>query len=150
MTTIAYKQGVLAGDTMVSFGGTKCPGEQRKVHRLRNGCLFGWAGLLEQAAVLRKAVEAGERDNPPKLKDLHALLVEPDGKVWMYEGVNWFPSKQPYSAYGTGHDFALAVMAFGGSAKDAVRVAIKLDKSSGGRVQWVSFREKKDDGRAAG
>jgi ATP-dependent protease HslVU (ClpYQ) peptidase subunit len=142
MTTLAYKQGVLAGDTLVTYGDAKLPGHERKVHKLRNGCLFGAAGIAAQIDILKEAVQKGQFDNPPMLKEVDALLVHPSGQCETYERGRWCQTNAPYAALGSGHDFAMAVMAFGGSAKDAVRIAIKLDKGSGGKVQSVSIKQK--------
>lgn len=139
MTSIAYKDGMMAGDSRVTFDNTVLPDTGRKVHRLRNGCLFGAAGSAEEIEKLKRTVMRNE--DPPKSKDVSALKVDPDGTIWCYEGEIWSKVRTPFAALGSGTIAALAAMYAGADAKEAVKIAIKLDTHSGGRVNVVRLRE---------
>lgn len=136
MTTIAYRDGVLAGDTLASVGDTKIPGRCRKVWRLRDGRLFGGAGKAEELRSLKKLMMA-HKEGPlpcPKLKACEAILVMPGGQVLVYEGAVWEPEEAPYHALGSGFGYALTAMWLGHDAVIAVKAGIHFDKGSGGGV----------------
>jgi ATP-dependent protease HslVU (ClpYQ) peptidase subunit len=134
MTTIAYKDGELAGDGRITEDGTVITDKQRKVHRLRDGRLVGWAGSLAGSKRFLKAL----RDNPdtlPELKlDVNAIVIARNGKVSLFEENTWMELKQPHYAYGSGSLIALGAMDAGASATEAVRIAARRDTGSGGRV----------------
>ncbi len=142
MTTIAYFAGVLAGDTLLTSGSTKLPEVARKVFRLRDGRLFGSSGNSEDGLVV---LDALREDKPtPKTKGTMALLVYPDGRLEFYEGKRWSRvCGADYIALGQGAAYALGAMAHGATAEEAVRIGMKFDTHSGGKVQSVSLHRKK-------
>jgi ATP-dependent protease HslVU (ClpYQ) peptidase subunit len=76
----------------------------------------------------------------PKLQDISALHLRVDGSLWEYEGEAWVKQDTGYYATGSGSPYAFAAMDAGASAKDAVRIAIKRDANSGGRVQSLRLK----------
>ena len=66
------------------------------------------------------------------------LVISDDGKALAYEDDLKSPItvEAPY-AFGTGGDFALAAMALGASAAEAVKVAEELDIYTGGTVHVI-------------
>lgn len=137
MTTVAYRAGVIAGD------GRETDVDKRdnafvlrdsvvKVHRLKDGSLFGCGGSSEDEARLLAALQ--NNHSLPKLEDISALRIDHAGRIWLYEGVLWQPVKEKYYAVGSGAGFALAAMDAGASAIQAVRIGIKRDPFSGGTV----------------
>lgn len=138
MTTIAYRDGIMAGDSRATQGGTVMTNTQKKVFRTKDGCLFGYAGDREQGERLKQAIKAGKA--APKLDNINALLVTPDGKMRFYEGQVWVEMKDPYTATGSGAPHALTAMDCGLGAVDAVRKACLRDPNSGGKVQSVELK----------
>jgi hypothetical protein len=48
VTTLAYRDGIMAGDTLVADDEVRFPCHERKVHKLRDGSLIGLCGDLAQ------------------------------------------------------------------------------------------------------
>jgi 20S proteasome alpha/beta subunit len=140
VTTIAYRDGVLAGDTRVCVGDSVYTDRQRKVWRLRDGRLFGWAGAVEKAEIMRRHLLG--KGEAPVDQNLSCIIVEPSGAIRMHEGAIWVKQAGPYVALGTGQTAALAAMDAGASAIEAVRIGIKRDANSGGRVMSVKLQTK--------
>jgi ATP-dependent protease HslVU (ClpYQ) peptidase subunit len=138
MTSIAYRDGVMAGDSRVTAGDLVLPDTCRKVHRLRNGALFGAAGNSEAIERLRRAIV--RRTQIPKLEEVSALRVDPDGSLWSYEGSIWSKVDAPFAALGSGTTACLAAMYANATAREAVAIACKLDPSSGGRIHVVKLK----------
>lgn len=142
MTTIAYRDGVMAGD-----GRETAIGEDEssvilgddcvKVFKLRNGNLFGGSRGSEDIFRLQQALEKGYK--PPKLEDINALLVDRKGRLWLYEGRVWQPITQSYYAVGSGSVFALGAMDAGATALEAVAIGVKRDPYSGGLISNVKL-----------
>lgn len=155
MTTIAYRDGMLAIDNLIQDGGVKRRGvkycfgpyadfSQQGVVNRRN-CLYAWAGVYEVGAMRAQAlmesrpwVEAGEGDSA-------LIVVTRSGLVFEY-GDNPYPQevRESYMAWGTGRAFALGAMAMGADAKMAVGVASDLDIYSGCGVSsfcWVETEQ---------
>jgi 20S proteasome alpha/beta subunit len=141
VTVIAFKDGVLASDTLISAGTTRT-GQMNKIIKTKNGWLVGGAGRATSINELIVWAEAGmDFDNyPDDSKELSAILVDPKGKVFlMDEEYKPFPIKSKYHADGSGGDLALGAMEAGASAEEAVKIAIKYDTACGGAVQKVKL-----------
>jgi len=135
VTTIAYRDGVLAGDSRVTNGDLICPETVTKVIKLPNGSLLGCAGTLRDVFELRNALV--EKHPLPDLKKVTALLITPDEQLWSYDRTTWNEMDAPYYAIGSGEQFALAALWMGADAVQAVKCGIHFDKNSGGRVRTV-------------
>ncbi|MER8792494.1 hypothetical protein NKH71_32625 [Mesorhizobium sp. M0983] len=138
MTTIAYKDGVMAADSRAFPGHSGYIGTKMKIRRLPDGRLIGAssgrAGACE--AILDWYVAGADIKNTPHSvdrDDLHLLVVHPDGCAqiashrWTLTGM----LSNPYFAIGSGAKHAQAVLEFGGTPEQAVEVACKLDWGSG-------------------
>lgn len=145
MTTIAYRNGVMAGDSR-AFGFDKYPvGQKTKVYRLPDGGLFGISaaktGVVKR---VREWIEDGTRpENKPspwcEEDDFQAIIVRPDGKCVLVSE-NFLPSdpvEAEFYAIGSGKELALGAMAAGLDAPAAVRVACKFDPWSAEPVYQV-------------
>lgn len=142
MTTIVYRAGVLAADTLLTMGHTKLPERARKVFRLRDGRLFGSSGDSEGGLVLLDSLKSGAP--APKARGVTALLIETDGTILCWEGRRWSKvSGVEFIAIGHGSVFALGALVHGATAREAVRVGIVLDTHSGGVVQSVRLQKRK-------
>jgi ATP-dependent protease HslVU (ClpYQ) peptidase subunit len=141
VTTIAYRAGELAGDSLITAGETKLPDRCRKVFRFRDGRLFAGSGDGVAIDILKIATR---RCLPiPRLKNVNALLIFPDGKIAFYEEGKWSDVYAEYVAMGNGAHYALGAMAVGASAREAVRAGCKLDTHSGGRIHHVNLEKRR-------
>lgn len=141
MTTLAYRDGELATDSRVTQGDMIVSDRRRKVHRLRDGSIVAWSGSVQQAELLLEAMRKKAKVKSPKLDEIAALHLRTDGTLWEYEGEAWVKQDPGYYATGSGSPYAFAAMDAGASAKDAVRIALKRDAGSGGRVQSLKLRK---------
>lgn len=138
MTTVAYRDGVLAADSRITAADMVVTDKATKVHRLRDGSLFGHAGSVEDAERLKRALVKGH--DAPKDLDVIALLVHPDGTITLFEGNLWIKQTDPYYAIGSGAPYALGAMDAGADAPSAALIGSRRDTSSGGRIKKVTFR----------
>lgn len=144
MTTIAYRDGVLAADRMESVGDVRLPSKATKVHRLRDGRLFAWTGDHGVGIKLRQHLNDPKRIAAPDTSDKGcAIIVDTRGRVWTYESNALAREFAPYVARGSGLSFALGAFAMGASAKQAVVVAGKFDKSTGRGVKALKVQPKR-------
>lgn len=136
MTTIAYKDGVLAADRQVTRG-TMRGGEITKIRRLDDGSLVavvGQPGVMSDAA----AYLDGKTDTRPTLDgDTIVIHVLPTGSLNFYEGTGWLKLEgvvSPFYAFGSGRDFAYAAMSMGATPEAAVKVASQFCIYTNGNV----------------
>lgn len=140
MTTIAYRDGILAGDTLISSGENRV-GYGQKI-RQKGQLLYasaGSAGLTEKVEAWIRSGCIGE--NPP-LKSGDAtgetfLFMPDDSIVWFHcDGSTLIRAK--FFARGSGGEYALGAMQNGATAIEAVKCAMALDRGTGGTVQWIA------------
>lgn len=150
MTTIAYKNGVLAADTSVTSNAVYVA-NTLKIHRV-NGWLVGGSGSVGAHYSVSRWLEAGADFKKPvdwgSVEDAASIIVSPGGALYHTDtGSGWVvPEQTPFVACGSGADFARAAMLLGCSARDAVAVAIQLDLYSGGRIVWLNLDGTEDLG----
>jgi len=138
MTTVAYKDGILAADGRVTaHDDLVSTDEDEKVFKLEDGSLFSAAGDVEDCEDLLEALRNG--GDTPELDDIEALWIKPDGSVYRFERKRWSKQRGKYFALGSGAGYALAAMDAGADALKAVKIAIKRDPRSGGEVQYVEL-----------
>lgn len=141
MTTIAYRDGILAADTRVCAGDMVLPEHATKVFKLDSGALVGYAGSVEQSDALHYAVINGHPT--PEHKKVQGLMIQPDGSVFNYEGTRWVRAGEaPYYAIGSGSPFALAAMHCGRDARMAIHCAMHFDKDTGGDIIQVRLHDR--------
>lgn len=143
MTTIAYKNGVLAADTRCTIEDVIDPSQHKKVFRFKNGALIGLAGdtgvMMNVLKKLRRDPEDFETIKVDK-KDLNAIYVKPNGKVFERDDNGWIPITAKYAATGSGYLAALVAMRCGKSAVQAIKIAMEFDKNTGGKVRSVKLK----------
>lgn len=141
MTTIAYKDFVLAADTRAYSGHSTPIGHKQKIHKRRDGALIGIStatpGLSERVADwfqhdknFDKIPQLGPEDG------LDAIEIDAEGRVFIYHN-NMHPTGPltgPYFAVGSGANYAMGAFAMGASAPEAVQAGIMNDVWSGGEV----------------
>jgi ATP-dependent protease HslVU (ClpYQ) peptidase subunit len=141
MTSIAYRDGELATDSRITAGDMIVSDKRTKVHRLRDGSLVAWSGSVQDAELLLRAMRKTSNAPHPKLQDISALHLRTDGSLYEYEGEAWVKQDPGPYATGSGAPYALAAMDAGASAREAVKIAIKRDANSGGRVQSLKLKD---------
>jgi ATP-dependent protease HslVU (ClpYQ) peptidase subunit len=138
MTTIAYRDGVLAADSRECDEGIVVDNRCTKVFRLPDGRLFAAAGSSEDGYRLLIALQ--KNHTPPSLEEVSAILVLLNGTFWLYEGNVWRVQKGKFYALGTGAPFAYAAMKAGADARKAAAIGAELDPNSGGKVKFLRLR----------
>jgi ATP-dependent protease HslVU (ClpYQ) peptidase subunit len=141
MTTIAYKDGILAADSQVSAGNRICNNDFHKVQRIDSpdyGSVYiAAAGTLSHILEMFDFVEtlfAGEEPEAIKFASdqFQVVMLREDGTL--LEGILteastnilWIECENPWSI-GSGSDFAMGAMFAGMSAEEAVSLASRLD-----------------------
>lgn len=145
MTTIAYKDGILAADTRAYGGGRTPIGSKTKIHRLDDGSIFGCSSSCVGAdALVREWIENGcpnQRNETVKPENFELILVRPSGEVF-YAHDNFSitgPIRTGKIAVGSGKEFALGAMEMGAGALQAVECAARLDPWTGGSIETLKL-----------
>lgn len=137
MTTIAYRDGLLVADTLVSRNGA-VSGYVQKIHRA-GGLRFGFCGTLSLDQRFADWLRGGLQGTAPSLRcgdsEGCVAVFMPDGSIVEWNG-DCPPDviRAPYAAYGSGAPFALGAMAAGATAEEAVRAAAAVDHNTGGAI----------------
>lgn len=141
MSTIAYRNGILAADSM-AYGGKWCasPGAKWKIWRLDNGDRLGVTTCNVGAGeALRDWLNGGGDRTLVPTEGLKAILVKTNGEVHVAEASVLFsgPIEVEFYAIGSGADFAIGAMAMGASAVEGVSCACRHDQHTGGPIRWL-------------
>jgi len=138
MTTIAYRDGVLAADTQLTMNDC-VDGTQVKIVQKGpvKAAASGTAAMCQQ---FRDWFLAGMVGDPPPAQ--HAQ--NGDWNYWgmlfhgetilCWQAPGWVRIVAPYFSCGSGADFASGALAHGASAAEAVRAAMQHDTSTGGEI----------------
>lgn len=138
MTTIAYRNGVLAADTRMCLGDNLL-GTTVKIARNANGDLAGAAGDATYNFAFLKWFTGLESTPPPEAKQTdnnidRGVIFRKNGVIEVYEPRGQFQVVAPYYAFGSGRPEALGAMYAGADAETAVRAASAHDAFTGGDV----------------
>ena len=140
MTTIAYRDGILASDSRLTFKSNVTTDKCKKIWRLSDGTLFGASGDNEGGLALLKALKDGREIGPKSDREFCGVRIIPKGRIYTTEGLVWARWPEPFIAIGSGGKYARAAMLAGASAVEAVRIGIASDVYSGGRVQTLRLK----------
>lgn len=160
MTTIAFKDGVMASDSCWTSRGDVQYTSLSKIRRLSSGALLGQAGTndcREMDSLLDKIKQPSKlptRDVIANLKlDFIGLLAFPRGKLFMVSSrenpsdyndeIGIWECNRGFATCGSGGDIALGALAAGKSAREAVAIACKFDINSRLPVHVVSLAASK-------
>lgn len=141
MTTIAYRDGIVAANTGGSRGATIIDGF-RKIARTSDGTLVGAAGTaVYMAAMIRWADGGMVSDQPVARADDDgcdaALIIRADDVIEVHEVGGFYTISAAYCAIGSGRDQALGAMFAGADVETAVRASISHDAWTNGDVVCV-------------
>lgn len=135
MTTIAYRSGVLAADSLATRGQWKLPGATAKLFRMKDGGMAGVTGDYAPAVRYVEWLNSGQDTDEPTLGDATIIRILPDLTCTVYEaGGAYIEDVSTFCAWGSGMPCALAALHMGASAAKAVSVAAVVDTSTGGEV----------------
>ena len=160
MTTIAYMDNVLAGDTLITDDGGTILWKEPKVFLLANSGLWGAAGSKDEHSdkLIRERVGKTAPDQAPLAQgsatyicnetwEIEAIYVSPNGDIYLIDVKNGNTEvnnvHSTYIAIGTGSAYAYGALGVGASARQAVRIACNRDVYSGGEVTSVALFERK-------
>lgn len=136
MTTIAYRDGEIAADTLATWGNNR-DGHMTKVAK-RGPFLAGVSGAVSASQRFLDWFRCGLEGDPPEMPDgdrtTYGIICTPDGYVLTWGPTGWERLRSPTYAIGSGSEFAQGAMAMGATAEEAVRVAMIFDTKSGGEI----------------
>jgi ATP-dependent protease HslVU (ClpYQ) peptidase subunit len=145
MTTIVYRDGVMAADSR-AYSGDKHPiGAKTKIHRLGDGTLFGCSSSNVGAdSILRRWVESGCQ--PPQGSDLkpdsfELLIVRKSGDVfYAHDNLDLTgPLTAEFHSIGSGNQYAMGALSMGADAVRAVEIAAQCDVWTGGPITQLKL-----------
>jgi ATP-dependent protease HslVU (ClpYQ) peptidase subunit len=144
MTTVAYRNGVVAGDSRVTAtdGSIYSEDQPKFVVSKKHGVIYLFAGDLAGAQAVIRALE--RLPQMPWLSDVEAplpddvdfelLTITRDGLIYSFDGPHWYKVNAEFVAIGSGGVGATAAMHMGAESTRAVEVAMLVDSSSGGPI----------------
>lgn len=140
MTTIAWDGKSIAGDRLMTIGGTPVTSPESKIRKLTydgQPALAGHSGTSEYGRALVAWIADGCRPgDAPELRTdedngCAAMVCTREGVTLFSNSVRGVFLGKIRWAMGSGADYALGAMAAGASAKRAAEIAIALDVNSG-------------------
>lgn len=150
MTTIAYRDGIMAADTMGTWSGDVAYGHNKLART--NKYLVGFAGsfalmrpVYDWLLSIENDVDTNQfytqADTLPELPNgLITLIANREGKSFALISDGFCsPLMGEYEAVGCGARFAVGAMFAGSNAREGVRAAIRHDDGTGGDVVSVRF-----------
>lgn len=142
MTTIVYRDGVIAYDSRKTAGGT-ITSDCHDKHESRGGVHFFFAGSVCDREDFIAGYLSGENVRP---MDCGAITIQEgsvyssgvldDGRIWKCP-----IDKGDCYAMGSGQEFAWGAMEMGATAVEAVEAAKRRDVYSGGEVRVFEVRQ---------
>src|SRR4249919_1433418 len=138
MTTIAYRDGVMAADTQCTWSDTIS--RVNKIHRLPCGGVMAGCGSYPEVLRAVEWVRGGRKGKPPKIGSSWLLLALGNGEVYAVTDNKW--TKQTFIgglAMGSGMQPAQAAMNYyGATALDAGKCAATVDPSTSGPFESMA------------
>ena len=128
MTTIAFRDGVLAADTRMVTGSR--PHLCTKIRYIKPNLVVACAGSINKESVALKFFSKPnwQDEEPPEIKGAFQCIILIGNNPFFCEGgLHIQPIEHPYFAIGSGAEVAAAAMEMGMSAEEAVKFASKLD-----------------------
>lgn len=150
MTSIAYRDGVMAADTMMTRGNEPVYGVV-KLFRTQH-FLIGMSGSFVNVLPFKDFIEEWEipGSHPPDLwqcwehapdfqNGICAIIANEYGDLFSVVDAPPVHIPSEFDAVGSGACYAMGAMGMGATASEAVRVAKRFDVNTGGNIMKVSF-----------
>lgn len=143
MTTIAYRDGVIAADTQMTVDHVK-QSAPPKITTLKNGMIIASAGDMISIAKAHQRLckDDWENEKYKSIKEFEAIAYWKGDIITFNDSTAPLPLVDEYCAIGSGWEFALAHMAKGYSAADAVLFASTLDIYTNDKIQICTLPPK--------
>lgn len=142
MTTIAYKNGILAADSQETHG--EMPVFSRKLYRHANGWIATAGDSIPSLAMVAWWQDGHKESDRPDYPDDASFIcmIWESGGLYVIDrdciALRILLEDPAYFAIGTGADLAMGAMAAGATAERAVSIACKLDINTGLPVTKVN------------
>lgn len=142
MTTIAVKDGVIAGDGRVLCGDHIFSENTEKVFCLSSGAIIGHSGRLKDLHIINDFLNE-ERQEIPKVVDAQGIYVSLGGDIFEFEvsegEIFYHEIDTSFTSVGSGCEYAIGAMAQGASAEEAVKIASRFDSGTNSNVFKLDF-----------
>lgn len=140
MTTVAFKDGILAADSQMTNNGWSV-GLCRKLFVL-GGRAFAVTGDLALATAFAEALVEGKvgKDLPDMTSASRVIELLPTGVAMVHEEGGHF-AVEDFTAFGSGSPAAMAAFHMGAPAVEAVRIASLVDPYTGGPVVAARWQD---------
>lgn len=139
MTTIAYRDGVLAADTQLTLG-DNVRSFCHKIYHLDEGRVLAAAGdadIIEQW----KLFLLGKNKRPPKtMKGMEGIFIDKEDAYFFQDSPILMPIEKKFHAEGSGWQLAFAAMHMGLSAIKAVELAGEIDVNTNTLVDYYDVK----------
>ena len=146
MTTIVFRDGIMATDSRAYSGDNSPIGFKKKLHVLPNRALVASSGHGGQTDAFAKwCIQAVNKGHFLPARAHHrigvqALLVWTDGTVHYWDSRCFTGALEArFFAIGSGKEFALGALHAGATAEEAVRIASEYDSLTGGPIQTAKL-----------
>lgn len=137
MTTIATDGKTIACDSLATWGDMRITHNRKKIHKIGD-MYVGASGNSEFISAYIEYLKTGK--NKPTTEDAHTLLFLTKGGVYLQTDTRFNRIKvNSVMAIGSGREYAIGAMMAGASPYEAVKIAIKNDLNSGGKVVVYSL-----------
>jgi ATP-dependent protease HslVU (ClpYQ) peptidase subunit len=138
VTTIATDGKTMASDSQIVLGGLRA-GSGKKVRSVR-GHIVGTSGEHGDGVIFCDWFEKGALldERPDLAGDFHAMTLDKEGKILVYDSDCVPFHASGFFAIGSGSDFALGAMAKGATPFEAVKIAAEFDINTGGMVNEMA------------
>src|ERR1700723_102109 len=140
MTTIVYRDGVLAADTRGEHGGWISPTRFSKITRLDDGRLVAISGNYNYWTKFLTWLLDPIKDQPDLKEEATAIVITPNGEVRRYEQTSYHVVDAPFVALGSGAPPALGALHAGATALEAVRIAGLVDPYTGTDIESLRLQ----------
>lgn len=138
MTTIAYRDGIIAADGLATRNGIIVERAGEKLQRLPNGHVVGVTGEVHRRQLFVEWYLDQSKERPD-LSETSVMVLTEKG-LFEYEGKCGFSQiHDKFTAWGSGSPAAMAAMQMGASAYEAVRVASEVDIYTGGAITSMRY-----------
>ena len=140
MTTIACDGRVMAADGLSALDGDCIVAlNKSKMHRLKDGSIFGSAGNNGDRLNVLEWLQQGGKN--PRVNHFVRLILKGDGRIVLLDvDLHTDNEIDAPAAVGSGGQLALGAMLPGASPKEAVAIAAQRDPHTGGKIALLSLK----------
>lgn len=139
MTTIAYRDGILAADSQGTVGNLIVPGGTKKLFRLEDGSVAAFCGIASAGRNFVNWLDQGAPGERPSLEHSTVIHLTADGCV-EYDEFGTNPVEE-FQAWGSGAEIATGALYAGCSAEAAVQIACIADTGSSEPVFTAGYEK---------